>query len=71
MDLFRLEPGLSNGILSKFAMFNWSCLLLMLLVLVDVELPFCLVVTISYNASAIEIVSLLTIVLIQVHKDSW
>ena len=35
---------------SKFSTFHWICLLFVLLILVGVELPSCIVVTLSWNA---------------------
>ena len=40
----------STKISSKFSRFRWICLLFILLVLVDVKLPLCLVVGLSYDA---------------------
>ena len=37
-------------ILSNFSRLHWTCLLFIFLILVGVELPLCIVVTLSYNA---------------------
>ena len=44
-----LTQALNTWISSKFSLFNWICLLFILLILMGVELPLCLFVTLSYN----------------------
>ena len=51
LDQF-LTPALNTWTLSKFSIFHWICLLFILLILVGVELPLCIVVTLSENAMA-------------------
>ena len=41
---------LNTWILSKFSIFHWICPLFILLILLGVELPSCIVVTLSQNA---------------------
>ena len=40
----------NTWILSKFSTLYWICLLFTFLILVGVELPLCIVVTLCYNA---------------------
>ena len=42
--------SLNTWMLSKFSIFHWICLLFILLILVGVELPLCIFVTLSCNA---------------------
>ena len=48
LDQF-LTPALNTLILSIFT-FHWICLPFILLISVDVELPLCVIVTLSQNA---------------------
>ena len=49
LDQF-LTLVLSTWILSRFSIFHWNCLLFIVIILVGVELPLCIVVTLSQNA---------------------
>ena len=49
LDQF-LTLALNAWILSRFSIFHRICLLFIVLILVDVDLPLCIVVTLSQNA---------------------
>ena len=49
LDQFLIQ-ALNTRISSKFSACHWICLLFISLISVGAEIPFCIVVTVSYNA---------------------